>query len=212
MAVDWMATFAARARDETGWELRTIDLGGGLGVPTAPDEPQLGIDEFVGGLLAELEQACARQALPRPQVIFEPGRSLVARAGVTLYTVGAVKRAAAGTTWVAVDGGISDNPRPALYGARYTALLANRAADEASGSYAVAGKHCESGDLLIESVELPEPRRGDILAVPGTGAYTLAMSSTYNAVPRPAVVLVRDGEARVIRRRETVDDLLALES
>ena len=212
MAVDWMANVAARARDEASWELRTIDLGGGLGVPTVPDEPQLGIDEFVGGLLAELERACARQALPRPQVIFEPGRSLVARAGVTLYTVGAVKRAAAATTWVAVDGGISDNPRPALYGARYTALLANRAADEASGSYAVAGKHCESGDLLIESVELPEPRRGDILAVPGTGAYTLAMSSTYNAVPRPAVVLVLDGEARVIRRRETVDDLLALES
>ena len=145
-------------------------------------------------------------------MILEPGRSLVARAGVTLYTVGSVKRAAAGTTWVAVDGGISDNPRPALYGARYTALLANRADEAATGTYAVAGKHCESGDLLIERVELPEPRRGDVLAVPVTGAYTLAMSSTYNAVPRPAVVLVRDGEARLIRRRETIDDLLALEA
>jgi diaminopimelate decarboxylase len=210
-AVDWMATFAARARDETGWELRTLDLGGGLGVPTAPDEPSVGIDEFVHGLLAELKRALAQHSLAQPQVILEPGRSLVARAGVTLYTVGAVKRAAAGTTWVAVDGGISDNPRPALYSARYTALLANRANEQTTGTYAVAGKHCESGDLLIESVELPEPRRGDILAVPGTGAYTLAMSSTYNAVPRPAVVLVRDGEARVIRRRETIDDLLALE-
>jgi diaminopimelate decarboxylase len=212
MAVDWMATFAARARAETGWELRTIDLGGGLGVPTAPDEPRLEVGEFVTGLLEELQRACGLQGLPLPQVILEPGRSLVARAGVTLYTVGSVKRAAAGTTWVAVDGGISDNPRPALYGARYTALLANRSDEDPTGTYAVAGKHCESGDLLIERVELPEPRRGDILAIPATGAYTLAMSSTYNAVPRPAVVLVRDGEARVIRRRETIDDLLALET
>jgi diaminopimelate decarboxylase len=212
MAVDWTASFAARARDETGWKLRTVDLGGGLGVPTAPDEPRLEVGEFVSALLAELERACDSYALGRPGVILEPGRSLVARAGVTLYTVGSVKRAAAGTTWVAVDGGISDNPRPALYGARYTALLANRAGEQAAGAYAVAGKHCESGDLLIERVELPEPRRGDVLAVPVTGAYTLAMSSTYNAVPRPAVVLVGDGDARVIRRRESVDDLLALEA
>jgi diaminopimelate decarboxylase len=207
-----MATFAARARAELGWELRTIDLGGGLGVPTAPDDPGIEVAEFVTGLLTELERALELNGLGRPHVILEPGRSLVARAGVTLYTVGSVKRAAGGTTWVAVDGGISDNPRPALYGARYTALLANRADDAPAGTYAVAGKHCESGDLLIERVELPEPRRGDVLAVPVTGAYTLAMGSTYNAVPRPAVVLVRDGEAHVIRRRETVDDLLALES
>jgi diaminopimelate decarboxylase len=130
---------------------------------------------------------------------------------VTLYTVGGVKRASAATTYVTVDGGMSDNPRPAMYNARYAALLANRAGEEASAVYAVAGKHCESGDVLIERVELPEPRRGDILAVPVTGAYTLAMSSTYNAVPRPAAVLVDGGNATVIRRRETVDDLLALE-
>ncbi len=111
-AVDWMATFAARARDEAGWELRTLDLGGGLGVPTVPGEPHLGIDVFVRGLLAELEGALGRQGLAPPQVIFEPGRSLVARAGVTLYTVGSVKRAEAGTTWVAVDGGISRQPAP----------------------------------------------------------------------------------------------------
>jgi diaminopimelate decarboxylase len=211
-AVDWMATFAARARDELGWQLRTIDLGGGLGVATAPGEAQLAVGEFVTALLAELARACDANGLGRPHVVLEPGRSLVASAGITLYTVGSVKRASADTTWVAVDGGISDNPRPALYGARYTALVANRADEAATGTYAVAGKHCESGDLLIESVELPEPRRGDLLAVPVTGAYTLAMGSTYNAVPRPAVVLVRDGESRVIRRRETVDDLLALEA
>jgi diaminopimelate decarboxylase len=212
MTVGWLVTFAARARAETGWEPRTLDLGGGLGVPTAPDEPALGIGQFVHGLLDELERACELHDLSRPRVILEPGRSLVARAGVTLYTVGSVKRATAATTFVAVDGGMSDNPRPALYGSRYTALLANRVDEEPAGTYAVVGKHCESGDLLIERAALPEPRRGDLLAVPATGAYTLAMSSNYNAVPRPAAVLVADGEARVIRRRETIDDLLALET
>jgi diaminopimelate decarboxylase len=211
MAVDWLATFAARARAEAGWELRTVDLGGGLGVPTHPDEPRPRIGPFVGGLLGELERACELHGLPRPAVILEPGRSLVARAGVTLYTVGSVKRTSATAVYVAVDGGISDNPRPALYGARYTALLADRADEPPSEAYAVAGKHCESGDLLIERVELPEPRRGDVLAVPATGGYTLAMGSNYNAVPRPAVVLVNDGDARVIRRREEIADLLALE-
>jgi diaminopimelate decarboxylase len=131
---------------------------------------------------------------------------------VTLYRVGVVKRASADLTYVAVDGGMSDNPRPALYGARYSALLANRADERPAATYRVAGKHCESGDVLIDSVELPAPRRGDLLAVPATGAYTLAMASNYNGVPRPAAVLVRGGAARVVRRRETVEDLLAWET
>ena len=202
-AVDWLATFAARARSETGWYPRTVDLGGGLGARTAPDEPDLSVEEFVASVLGELERSFTLQQLAAPQVILEPGRSLVARAGVTLYTVGSVKRVASATTYVAVDGGMSDNPRPALYGARYTALLANRADEPATDVYAVAGKHCESGDVLIERVDLPEPHRGDILAVPVTGAYTLAMSSSYNAVPRPAAVLVADGKARVIRSKYT---------
>ncbi|HEY3920890.1 MAG TPA: diaminopimelate decarboxylase [Gaiellaceae bacterium] len=211
-SVDWLATFVARARNETGWFPRTVDLGGGLGVRTSPDEPELTIESFLASVLGELERTFALQDLPLPQVILEPGRSLVARAGVTLYSVGSVKRVASATTYVAVDGGMSDNPRYALYGARYTALLANRADEEATDVYAVAGKHCESGDLLIERVELPEPHRGDILAVPSTGAYTLAMSSSYNVVPRPPALLVAGGEARVIRKRETIDDLLALEN
>jgi diaminopimelate decarboxylase len=211
MSVDWLATFVAHARNETDWHPRTVDLGGGLGVRTTPEERELSIAEFVSSVLGELERSFALQQLPPASVILEPGRSLVGRAGVTLYTVGSVKRVAAATTYVAVDGGMSDNPRFALYGARYTALLANRADEAATGGYAVAGKHCESGDVLIEHVELPEPHRGDILAVPSTGAYTLAMSSSYNVVPRPAAVLVADGNARVIRKRETIDDLLALE-
>ncbi len=211
-AVGWLATFAARARDETGWTLRTIDFGGGLGVASTPEDAELSIADFVGGLLGELERTRTEHGLPQPQVILEPGRSLIARAGVTLYTVGSVKQSSPETTYVAVDGGMSDNPRPALYNARYTALLANRADEPASVPYTVVGKHCESGDMLIERVELPAPRRGDILAVPTTGAYTLAMSSTYNAVPRPAVVLVTEGDVRVIRRRESIDDLLMLET
>jgi diaminopimelate decarboxylase len=143
-------------------------------------------------------------------VYLEPGRSLIGRAGVTLYRVGATKRSG-GVEYVAIDGGMSDNPRPQLYGARYEALLANRADQPTTGTFRIAGKHCESGDVLIESAELPAPRRGDLLAVPATGAYTLAMASTYNGVPRPAAVLVSDGDARVIRRRETIDELLAFE-
>jgi diaminopimelate decarboxylase len=211
MTVDWVAGFAARARAELGWVPKIVDLGGGLGVRHVPEEPTFTIDEFVGGLVREVGRAWQLQGLPPVDLILEPGRSLVSRAGVTLYTVGGVKRASAATTYVTVDGGMSDNPRPAMYAARYTALLANRADEPAAGAYAVAGKHCESGDVLIERVELPEPVRGDILAVPVTGAYTLAMSSTYNAVPRPAAVLVAAGESRLIRRRETVDDLLAYE-
>jgi diaminopimelate decarboxylase len=209
--VAWIAAFAARARDELGWEPRTLDLGGGLGVAATPEEGELSIAEFVSELLGSLERERSRYALARPALILEPGRSLVARAGVTLYTIGSVKRSDATRSFVAVDGGMSDNPRPALYGARYTALLANRAGDGPKEPYSVVGKHCESGDQLIERVELAGPRRGDILALPATGAYTLAMSSTYNAVPRPAAVLVNSGTSRLIRRRETLDDLLALE-
>ena len=212
MTVDWIAQFAARLRADLDWTPRVIDLGGGLGARHVLEEPAFTIAEFVGGLVGEVQRSFHLQGLPPAQLILEPGRSLVSRAGVTLYTVGNVKRASAATTYVTVDGGMSDNPRPAMYNARYTALLAGRADAVPDDAYTVAGKHCESGDVLIERVELPTPKRGDVLAVPVTGAYTLAMSSTYNAVPRPAAVLVTDGNARVIRRRETVDDLLALEA
>jgi diaminopimelate decarboxylase len=204
--VTWVGEFTARLRNELDWEPQIIDLGGGLGARHVLAEPQFTTAEFVGGLEQEL-----RTSLPDVQLVLEPGRSLVSRAGVTIYSVGLVKHTT-GATWVTIDGGLSDNPRPAMYGAPYTAVLANRADEEPSGTFAIAGKHCESGDVLIERVELPEPRRGDLLAVPVTGAYTLAMSSTYNAVPRPPAVLVANGEARLIRRRETMDDLFALEA
>ena len=212
MTVTWIADFAARLRAELDWTPRIVDFGGGLGARHVLEEPSFTIGEFVGGLLAEHERSWQLHGLPAAELVLEPGRSLVSRAGVTLYSVGGIKQTSAATTFVTIDGGMSDNPRPAMYNARYTALLANRADEAPTQAYAVAGKHCESSDVLIERVELPEPRRGDLLAVPVTGAYTLSMSSNYNAVMRPPAVLVADGKARLIRRRETVEDLLALEA
>ena len=189
--------------EQLQWTPRVLDLGGGLGVRHNRDDRLPSVAEFVAPLVERLPYGVS--------LILEPGRSLVGRAGVTLYRVGPVKTSG-GVTYAAIDGGMSDNPRPQLYGARYEALLANRSEELPSGVYRVAGKHCESGDVLIEAAELPEPKPGDVLAVPATGAYTLALGSTYNGVPRPAVVLVHDGTARVIRRRETVEDLLRSET
>jgi diaminopimelate decarboxylase len=211
MTIDWLAGFAAECRAELGWLPELVDLGGGLGIRYLPDDPLLTAETFARTVAERVERAWTLHGLPPPRLALEPGRSLVGQAGFTLYRVGVVKRASEALTYVAVDGGMSDNPRPQLYGARQVALIADRAREEPTGIYAVCGKHCESGDVLIERAALPEPRRGDLLAVPATGAYTLAMSSNYNAVPRPAAVLVAGGSARLIRRRETVEDLLALE-
>jgi diaminopimelate decarboxylase len=186
-----------------GWKPHVLDLGGGLGVRHNHEEQLPTVAEFVRPLVERVPDDV--------QLVLEPGRSLVGRAGVTLYRIGAVKESG-GVTYAAIDGGMSDNPRPQLYGARYEALLANRADEETSGVYRIAGKHCESGDVLIEAAELPEPRPGDLLAVAATGAYTLALGSTYNGVPRPAVVLVAEGEARLIRARETEEELLRHEA
>jgi diaminopimelate decarboxylase len=206
VAVDRLAVFCERARAELGWTPRVLDIGGGLGIRYARDEHVPEVADFVEPLVARLRQRWTEPV----EIVLEPGRSLVGRAGVTLYRVGVLKESG-GVHYAAIDGGMSDNPRPQLYGARYEALLANRADELADGVFRIAGKHCESGDVLIDAAELPHPRRGDLLAVPATGAYTLTMGSNYNGVPRPAVVLVRDGTARVIRRRESVEDLLRYE-
>jgi diaminopimelate decarboxylase len=201
VAVDRLVAFCARAEAELDWRPQVLDIGGGLGIRYTREEHVPAIEDFVPPLVARL---------PDVQVVLEPGRSLVGRAGVTLYRVGVVKESA-GVSYVSVDGGMSDNPRPQLYGARYEALLANRAEELADGVFRIAGKHCESGDVLIDAIALPHPRRGDVLAVPATGAYTLAMASTYNGVPNPAALLVANGGARVIRARQPVSDLLRLE-
>jgi diaminopimelate decarboxylase len=209
--IDRLAGFAADCRDGLGWEARIADLGGGFGIRHHPDDGVPDAPGLAAAAAATVRRAFAAAGLPEPAVWLEPGRSLVGRAGVTLYRVGAVKRLP-DRTWVTVDGGMSDNPRPQLYGARYTALAAGRADEPPAEEVSVAGMHCESGDVLIDDVTLPSPARGDLLAVPATGAYTLAMSSNYNGVPRPAAVLVARGDARILRRRETVDDLLALDA
>jgi diaminopimelate decarboxylase len=206
LAVGRLAAFCERAQAELGWSPAVLDIGGGLGIRYTRDEHVPSVAEFVGPLVARLRELWPTEV----QLVLEPGRSLVGRAGVTLYRVGAVKESG-GISYAAIDGGMSDNPRPQLYGARYEALLANRADELADGVFRIAGKHCESGDVLIDAAELPHPRRGDVLAVPATGAYTLAMGSTYNGVPRPAVVLVSGGEARLIRRRETTEELVQYE-
>jgi diaminopimelate decarboxylase len=209
--IDWVGKFAARCRDELGWVPEVVDLGGGLGIRYVEREQAPSISTFVGELIGRLEQVWRDRGLQKPQLILEPGRSIVGRAGLTLYKVGTVKNVSDEITYVAIDGGMSDNPRPQLYQAVYSGLLANRADEPPAGTYVVCGKHCESGDVMIHGLRLPEPKRGDLLAVPGTGAYTLAMASNYNSVPRPGAVLVADGEARVIRARETIEDLLAKE-
>jgi diaminopimelate decarboxylase len=210
LAVALLAGFADRCGTEIGWTPRTIDIGGGFGIRHVQAELEPPVEELVETLVTAVKREWSVRGLQTPRLIIEPGRALVGPAAFTLYRVGAVKRAG-DRRYVAIDGGMSDNPRPQLYGARYTALLANRADEDADDVFTVAGKHCESGDVLIEGAELPEPRRGDLLAVPATGAYTLGMASNYNGVPRPAAVLVGGGGARLIRRRETIDDLLALE-
>jgi diaminopimelate decarboxylase len=181
------------------WPL--LNLGGGLGIAyTADDEPP-SIEDYVDALL--------RRAPEGVTVLCEPGRSLVGNAGVTIYTVGTVKRVPGARTYVAVDGGMSDNLRPMLYGARYEAEIADRFGG--SDSCTIAGMHCESGDILVRDALLDDPHPGDVLVIPATGAYGHAMASNYNAVPRPPVIFCRDGDARVVIRRETYDDLTARE-
>jgi diaminopimelate decarboxylase len=211
LAIELLAEFAGRCRDELGWTPATVDIGGGFGIRHVEEEPEPPVEELLRTVAGAVQRDWLMRGLAAPSLIVEPGRALVGPTAFTLYRVGAVKRAGE-RRYVAVDGGMSDNPRPQLYKARYAALLANRADDEPEDAFTIAGKHCESGDVLIERAELPEPRRGDLIAVPATGAYTLAMGSNYNGVPRPAAVLVSEGgEARVILRRETVDDLLSRE-
>jgi len=206
-----LALFAASCRDAIGWVPQVVDLGGGFGIRHTLDDQVEEASALAASAVATAAMAFAEAGLTPPTVWLEPGRSLVGPAGVTLYRVGAVKRLPE-RAWVSIDGGMSDNPRPQLYGARYTALSALRAHEPADEIVSIAGMHCESGDVLIDDLELPAPRRGDLLAVPATGAYTLAMASNYNGVTRPAAVLVAAGTARLIRRRERVEDLLALEA
>lgn len=206
-----LVQFMANIKEETGVEVEELDVGGGLGIRyTAEDEPP-SIPDLVAVLSGELRISCRQHGLPLPRIIVEPGRSIVGEAGHTVYTVGPIKEIPGIRTYVAVDGGMGDNPRPALYGAVYRAMVANNALAKPMRKYTVAGRYCESGDILIHDIELPELRPGDKLMVFCTGAYNYSMASNYNKVPRAAAVMVRNGAAELIVRRESYDDLLSCE-
>ena len=209
VAAQRLLDLAARLRDATGWQPAELSTGGGWAVAyTAEQLADLPpVETYVARVSEAVVQRCRQHELALPRLVLEPGRSLVARAGVAVYTVGAVKPAG-DVTYAFVDGGLADNPRHALYGATYTALLANRRGDAARQRVHVAGPYCETGDVLIEDIELPPLVPGDLLAVPVSGAYQLSMASNYNAALRPAVVWLEDGQATLVQRRETLDDLL----
>lgn len=193
-----------------GFELRELNIGGGWGVAYNETQTTLDVDAFLQNTTRVLREGLRARGLnEKLKLIAEPGRGLIARAGVALYRVGVVKEIPAVRTYVAVDGGMGDNVRPALYGAPYQAFLANRFDESNAREYAIAGRYCEQGDVLIERASLPETRTGDLLAIPVAGAYQLPMASNYNLIPRPAVVLVNDGHARLVRRRESLEDMLA---
>jgi diaminopimelate decarboxylase len=213
-AVEVMMAFAAEVASGVragGLRDAELNIGGGLGVRYVEGDTPPSIEDFVRDAALAVRAAARRHGLPEPMLQMEPGRSIVNNAGATLYTVGAVKEIPGVRTYVAVDGGMGDNPRPALYGASYDAVIAGRAGDAPSRVVAVAGKCCESGDMLIREVGLADPRPGDLLAVLGTGAYNYSMAGNYNRLPRPAVIFAAEGQARVVVRRETYDDLVRLD-
>ena len=210
-SVERLFAFAAKMREKTGFVTREISPGGGYGVRYTTDDPETRPADMIREVTAIVLDAARRHGFadPLPDLTVEPGRSIVAPAGVALYRVGSVKRGA--RTYVAVDGGMADNIRPTAYAAKYTAMVASRVRGDDVTEVAVAGKYCETGDILIQSVALPLPHVGEVIAIPVAGAYQLSMASNYNMAPRPAVVVVRDGRARLVRRRETFVDLLAPE-
>jgi diaminopimelate decarboxylase len=230
-AVGVLLDCAARLRDRHQIDVAEISPGGGLGTPYTADQPSPDIDAYVAAIAQAMRQGCQARGFPLLRLVVEPGRSIIARAGVALYQIlvtkplpgdgGQAQRRGklrmgdgavaphAPARYLHLDGGMADNIRPALYGARYTALLASRAAAPADELVHIAGRYCESGDVLIRDIALPRAEIGEILAVATAGAYTLSMASNYNLVPRPALLLVADGRARVIQRRETYADLVA---
>jgi diaminopimelate decarboxylase len=212
LAARRVASFATRLRDELGYETRELNLGGGLGIAHTRDEMAPDIKDSVGEIVSAVGRQFAEAGLPAPEISLEPGRGLVGSSGVTLYEIGTVKDIPGVRTYISVDGGMSDNVRPALYGARYEAFLANRADAAPGPRMTVVGKHCESGDVLLRDVHLPaDVTTGEILCIPATGAYTYSMASNYNRVPRPAVAMAGDGEAVEVVAREANLDLLRLD-
>ncbi len=208
-AAKLMISYITSVRDKLGYETDILNLGGGFGVKYIEGQPELDYADFIGKIASFIDAEVERSGIKRPNILMEPGRSLVADSCLTLYTVGGTKEIKGFRNYVSVDGGMTDNPRYALYQSDYTVCLASRMNDKPDFVCTVAGRCCESGDLLQENVSLPKPIRGDILAVLVTGAYNYAMSSNYNRITRPAVVAIdREGNDFTVIRRETYEDLV----
>jgi diaminopimelate decarboxylase len=202
-----MMRFAKDVLVNTGFCVEEMNLGGGLGIRYLESDEPMTIAEFFDALILSAKKIIEELGLPPPRLVFEPGRAIIGDAGSTLYEVGFSKTTATGKHFVAVNGGMADNPRPALYQATYHAVLAARPNDPATTTVSIVGKCCESGDILLHDIKLPEPKFGEILAVFSTGAYNYSMSSNYNRLPKPAVVFVSNGEPEVVVRRETLEDI-----
>lgn len=207
-ATEKLCDIALEARNKLSLTFQEINVGGGLGIKYMNDDDPADIEEFADVIGKTLAEFCQANNFPVPKLILEPGRSIVANAGVTLYKVGSMKEIPGIRTYIAVDGGMADNARPITYDAQYDAVLANKADKKTDKNYRVAGKFCESGDILIKDINLPTVEIGDTLCVFATGAYNYSMASNYNRFCKPAIVLVKDGNAKVIVKRETYEDIV----
>jgi diaminopimelate decarboxylase len=210
-AINLVLDFARQMKDRYDFSLAEFSTGGGFAVRYTVDQKIPGIADYAKAITSIVSRVVEKFSVPNPKLIIEPGRAVIAQAGVALYTVGSIKEIPGVRKYVCVDGGMGDNIRPALYESRYEALVANKAAEKKQTKVTIAGKYCESGDILARDINLAPLSAGDIIAVPVSGAYSIPMSSNYNMVPRPAIVIVNDGNARVIRKRETYNDLMRLD-
>ncbi len=206
-AIEITLNFAAEMKQKYNFELKELNVGGGFSIQYSLDSPVPPISVYAEAITTKVISKCQELKLALPRLTVESGRAVVGQAGVALYKVGVVKDIPGVRCYVSVDGGMADNIRPALYGAKYEAVVANKVGEKEMGKVTIAGKFCESGDILVEDIALPSLSAGDIIAIPDCGAYCLPMASNYNASLKPAIVLVKEGKARLIRRRETLADL-----
>jgi diaminopimelate decarboxylase len=211
VAIDIVLHFAKEMNRKYSLLLNEFSPGGGFPVRYTQDSSVLSIADYAQAILSKLVSTVDEMGLPRPRCVIEPGRSIVAQAGVALYTVGAIKEIPGIRKYVAINGGMGDNIRPALYEAKYEAVVANKLDNEALDKVTIAGRYCESGDVLVRDAIIPSIADGDILAIPVSGAYCIPMSSNYNSVPRPGIIMVKDRKARLIRRRESYQDIMRLD-
>ena len=207
-AAEVMIKLMKRIEDKTGYLIEELDLGGGFGIYYSKGDSPKETKEYCEAILNKVDNVCKEIGLKRPTLVIEPGRSIVGNTGLTLYTIGSIKNIPSIRKYVSVDGGMTDNIRPALYNAQYECIVANRMIYESKEKVTISGKCCESGDILLEGIKIPSVLSGDLLAVMSTGAYGYSMANNYNKIPRPAVVMVKDGESRVICKRESYEDMI----